>query len=764
MQGAHGCSGQGRQAHSRAGRGRRAHFQRACLLTGLCLSLAAPGPAGALTRPAGDIAPLGNPDGLVNAADLLILQRLVLGDLTPTPEQLRVADVAPLGSPDGELNGGDIVVLMRALAGQVTLAPVYLGPDAPQLVISSGTVTANPYPVSGSATPGLEVRLYVDGRWQASTRAAPDTGEFGFAAILDDGANQISASAVDTGVEGPKSDPVILDYTNSVPRDQSGVLAADTVWTAGSPVEPYIVGADLTIPAGVTLTVQPGAVVKFVGGASVMVDGSLDIRGRDTALVTFTSNAASPAAGDWNGIRLNGGSAGGSIDYALIEYANPAVSVDAASLQLTHSTIRKFGTGWTDRGVAFVNGASGAIFANTIDNESGGWESAISIEDASPEVHDNRLRNTGTGIRVQARGSTGASPHLRNNDIGNTSTAVLIDAASPWLDGNNLHDNSTGAELHGGARALINNQNSIVNNNSAGIKFVGDGFSNPDSIVSNNSIYNNRLNIYVTGYTEPLATEVALGGNWWGSTSPSVISAGIFDHKDVWGTDAQPAKVIPFLDGPAGNAVSGNFLNGRVPADTTLDVAAPYTVVGSYVVPLDTSLQVPAGAVLKFASNAMLHARGQLVIQGQTGNQSVFAAADDIGILAPWAGVLIGDKDGWINQNTGSGITNARFERAFIATEVFAENLAISDCDYVDNFIALQLERRSNGTVTNNRISGYKDTASGGTSGVKSSDSAQWLIAKNTISGLVNGIVVHWNGAPLVQENTISGNTYGISI
>lgn len=745
-------------------RRRLACFQRRCLLILLCLAVVVAAPAGALTRPAGDIAPLGNPDGRVDAADLLILQRLVLGGLDATPEQLLVADVAPLGNPDGELNAGDIVVLMRALAGQVTLSPVYLGPDAPRLDISAGTVATNPYTVSGSAAPGLEVRLYVDGQWQASTTAAPDSGNFSFSAILDDGANSISASAVDTGLEGPASDPVTLEYTNSVPREQSGVLADDTVWTAGAPVAPYVIGADLTVPAGVTLTVQPGAILKFANGATLFVDGTLDIRGRGSAPVHFTADAASPANGDWAGIRLNSGSSGSVIDYALIEYASPAVSVDGAPLRLEHSTIRNFGTAWGDRGVAFTNGASGAISANTIDNGIGGYESGIFIENASPEVSANSLRNTGTGVWVQAQGSAAASPHIRNNDIGSTRTAIFVDTASPWVDGNRLHDGSTGLELYGGARALINNQNIIVDNNSTGIQFVGDGFNNPDSIVSNNSIYNNRLNVYITGYTEPLATEVELGGNWWGSTSPSVISAAIFDHKDVWGTDAPPAKVVPFLDGPAGNPVSGNFLNGRVAADTMLAATTPYIVIGSYVVPLATSLHVPAGAVLKFASNAMLHARGQLSVQGEADNQSRFVAADDIAALAPWWGVLIGDKESRTNYNTGSVIANARFEDAFIATEVFAENLSISDSRYLNNFTALQLDGRSSGVVSNNLITGYKDTASGGTSGVKSSDSAQWLISKNIISGLVKGIVVHWKGAPLVKENNITANTYGIYI
>ena len=74
-------------------------------------------------RRKGDLAPYGNPDGQVNAADIVILQRFITGDLTPTPAELLVADVAPLGAPDGTLNAADLLILTRAVLGLITLPP-----------------------------------------------------------------------------------------------------------------------------------------------------------------------------------------------------------------------------------------------------------------------------------------------------------------------------------------------------------------------------------------------------------------------------------------------------------------------------------------------------------------------------------------------------------------------------------------------------------------------------------------------------------------
>ena len=81
---------------------------------------------------AGDNAPRGARDGVLNAADTLIMERFILGLETPTAEEFKVADVAPAGSPDGILDIADLLVLQRAVLGLVTLPSVNL-PDAPIL-------------------------------------------------------------------------------------------------------------------------------------------------------------------------------------------------------------------------------------------------------------------------------------------------------------------------------------------------------------------------------------------------------------------------------------------------------------------------------------------------------------------------------------------------------------------------------------------------------------------------------------------------------
>ena len=61
----------------------------------------------------GDIAPLGSPDGVINAADYLIAQRIAIGELTPAALQLAHGDLYPAGSPDGVINTSDLILLLK---------------------------------------------------------------------------------------------------------------------------------------------------------------------------------------------------------------------------------------------------------------------------------------------------------------------------------------------------------------------------------------------------------------------------------------------------------------------------------------------------------------------------------------------------------------------------------------------------------------------------------------------------------------------------
>jgi hypothetical protein len=73
-----------------------------------------PGDVGTATVPYigdGDVAPLDVPDGVVNAADVLVATRITLGLVTAGPLQLAHGDVYPPDNPDGVINLQDLILL-----------------------------------------------------------------------------------------------------------------------------------------------------------------------------------------------------------------------------------------------------------------------------------------------------------------------------------------------------------------------------------------------------------------------------------------------------------------------------------------------------------------------------------------------------------------------------------------------------------------------------------------------------------------------------
>ena len=114
---------------------------------------------------------------------------------------------------------------------------------------------------------------------------------------------------------------------------------------------------DLTVNAGVTLTIPAGAVVKFNGPTSMAVNGTLDVNGTDGTPVIFTElrddtaggdtngdgGSTLPAPGGWNGMYVRN-NANASFEYAEIRYGG-AVFFNGDSTAPHYGNLRKDGAG-----------------------------------------------------------------------------------------------------------------------------------------------------------------------------------------------------------------------------------------------------------------------------------------------------------------------------------------------------------------------------------------------------------------------------------
>jgi hypothetical protein len=126
---------------------------------------------------------------------------------------------------------------------------------------------------------------------------------------------------------------VILPSFSLADTTVGGTISTDTTWTASG--SPYIVTSSITI-SGVdgadgitTLTIEPGVEIRFSSYTQLIVGalsgnpGALIAQGTGTDPIVFTSNQASPAAGDWYGIKFYNTTddATTSLAYCNVQYA-----------------------------------------------------------------------------------------------------------------------------------------------------------------------------------------------------------------------------------------------------------------------------------------------------------------------------------------------------------------------------------------------------------------------------------------------------------
>jgi hypothetical protein len=129
--------------------------------------------------------------------------------------------------------------------------------------------------------------------------------------------------------------------------DLCGPIAHDQTLSLRYAVQ-YIVTCPATIQAGVTVTAEPGTVIKGEGMAGIDVSGVLDAVGTRSEPVTVTSvnddtvgavtGDGSPKAGDWNGITVEDGGAADLVGTTL-QYATTAISAAEEADVTIHGSV-----------------------------------------------------------------------------------------------------------------------------------------------------------------------------------------------------------------------------------------------------------------------------------------------------------------------------------------------------------------------------------------------------------------------------------------
>ncbi|MFH1147589.1 MAG: right-handed parallel beta-helix repeat-containing protein [Pseudomonadota bacterium] len=397
------------------------------------------------------------------------------------------------------------------------------------------------------------------------TESGANTGIFRGSIPVDGSGTPVS----DGDLDAKPGDTIIVTYSDAVDgsgnpgalQDSAfyptvmpgGAMSADTVWPSAN--SPYLVTGDITVDAGVTLTIEPGTKVVFSknsddrqGGwdsykSELTVYGTLIAQGTSSERIVFTSDAVTPQAGDWCGIFFFGGQ--GTLDYCDIQYASYyAVYLDNASPVISHSLIST-NAGY---GLYCSNSSNPLIDGNTISNNAG---SGIYVDDSSPAITNNTIQNNGeewgAGVYCYSLSpEDGFVVVIDNNTISGSYYGVYCAGFSKAdITGNTINMTKYGIETYSPA---IISHNRITGNDYAGITIYtsyGSSGSGPP-IINWNSLHGNGSlapsGLDAGDIVNSSAFNINARYNWWGDKATAEMNSGpnpknistIYDYYDEY--------------------------------------------------------------------------------------------------------------------------------------------------------------------------------------------------------------------------------------
>jgi len=311
---------------------------------------------------------------------------------------------------------------------------------------------------------------------------------------------------------------MFMFLTDSLPVTKAtyveGVITQDTVWTLID--SPFIVVNNITVPSGVTLTIEPGVEVRFGGNFSLNVAGRLIAQGTEDRMITFTSNrpAEEAKAGDWVAIEFIA-SSGSQMAYCTVEYAVNGIIIEDSSLEISNCEITKN----SENGIKIIGNCS------------------ITIKNSKIMLNKN-----------------GVAPILLNI---NSSQQVTLDSNTISSNQYGVYINGTVENLHVVNCNLMSNDVGIyvsgktdldITHNSIAYNKIGVLYENSSSRVSINfnDLYGNTLAMR-SNSSEPVNATYNYWGDSAGPYHPSLNPNGKGNPVESDGTDID---FIPFLSHP----------------------------------------------------------------------------------------------------------------------------------------------------------------------------------------------------------------------
>ncbi|MCK4658428.1 MAG: right-handed parallel beta-helix repeat-containing protein [Phycisphaerae bacterium] len=249
-----------------------------------------------------------------------------------------------------------------------------------------------------------------------------------------------------------------------------GTLIGDVTWDNVQEFDlAYLVQSDVTVPADVTLTIDPGVVVKFqavdAGGSGqyryrydIIVDGVLNVLGTSLSPVVFTSSRDDAYGGDTNGDE--GASLPAKGNWGAIHYRGSATHA------LNNAVLRYGGVGYTyhyannyyDTQMVWVSNDVSLTIQDCVIEQS--YQKAVFAEDDSAvTIQDSTVRTSAYGIYVQET----ATADIAGNTLDSNSYGIYQAGSSQLIVTGNAITNNT-YPVYQGYADLVYTDNTVTDN------------------------------------------------------------------------------------------------------------------------------------------------------------------------------------------------------------------------------------------------------------------------------------------------------------
>jgi hypothetical protein len=314
-----------------------------------------------------------------------------------------------------------------------------------------------------------------------STRQNPTAFDLGaIGARLAIGTHVLSIVGLNQSLGGSSDFIQIADLTvvTNNPNCQSGPITSNTVWRAtNSPIE---VCGNITVPSGLTLTIEAGVTVQLHPGIGITVASGGRLLAPGTAATPIRFMAVS-AGTSWDHVILNGaaGSPESRITYAHFESnisdtGIPCIEVAAGTAFLDHLTF-----GNTAAPYIHVDGASFIISDCVFPSATDRFELVHGTGGIKAGGHGIFLRNffgvpIGYNDVVDFTGGNRPGPIVQFIDnvlIGSQDDGLDLDGTDAWVEGNiflHVHRNGdtpdSSSAVSGGNNGRDTSEITIVGN------------------------------------------------------------------------------------------------------------------------------------------------------------------------------------------------------------------------------------------------------------------------------------------------------------